>query len=44
MCKFLDCIRHCIEEASMFMVDFVDWLGLGWVKDRIVSFIFYSFC
>lgn len=42
MCNFLDCVRHCIEEALMSMVDFVDWLGLGLVRNRVM--LFYSFC
>lgn len=27
MCNFLDCVRYCIGETHMSILDFVDWLG-----------------
>ena len=27
MHNFLECVMHCIEQTSMSMTEFIDWLG-----------------
>ena len=44
LCNFLECIKHGIEEISMPLIDFVNWLGLKYMGEGSTSFFLCSFC
>ena len=41
MCIFLDWVRAYIDDLSMFMIDYLDWLSMKYGEGVVVFFFFF---